>query len=62
MQLLECYVLLFLFKDNHIQYWPLYLLMTWIRANIGKPVDLALKNLYLKLKPPDILKSQETSF
>lgn len=56
------YILVFLFKNNHIQYWPLYLLIIWVRANIDKPVDLALKNLYLKLKPPEIIKSQETAF
>jgi putative transposase len=56
------YILIFLFKNHHIQHWPLYLLIIWVRANIDKSVDLALKNLYLKLKPPEIIKLQEPSF
>lgn len=56
------YILIFLFKNHHIQHWPLYLLIIWVRANIDKSVDLVLKNLYLKLKPPEIIKLQEPSF
>lgn len=56
------YILVFLFKNNNIKCWPLYLLLIWIRANIGKSINLALKNLHLKLKPPEIIKSQGASF
>lgn len=56
------YILVFLFKNQHIKGSPLYLLIIWVRANIDKQVDLALKNLYLKWKPPEISKSRETAF
>jgi hypothetical protein len=52
------YILVFLFKNNYIQYWPLYLLIIWVRVHIDKPINSALKNL----KPPKIIKPQETSF
>ena len=56
------FALVFLFKNQHIKDSPLYLLIIWVRANIDKQVDLALKNLYLKWKPPEISKSPETAF
>lgn len=53
------YILIFLFKNKNIAFWPLYLLIIWLKSNIDKPVKLALRNLYLKLKPPEIIKSRE---
>ena len=53
------YILVFLFKNNCIQCWPMYLLIIWIKSNIDKPLDTALSVLSLKQKPPQILKLQE---
>lgn len=49
------YILLFLFKNDHIQFWPLYLLIIWVKSNIDKPINVALRKLYLKLKPPETI-------
>lgn len=53
------YILLFLFKNQHIQYWPLYLLIIWIRANIDKPINAALRTLHPKLKAPQFIISRD---
>ena len=54
------YILVFLFKNNCIQCWPMYLLIIWIKSNIDKPLDTALRILSLKQKPPQIIKLNET--
>jgi hypothetical protein len=48
------YILVFLFKNNHIQFWPFYLLLIWLKANLDKPLLLPLSNLYTQSRPPGI--------
>lgn len=50
------YLLIFLFKMYHVESWPLYLVLVWIKSNLDKPLLRATRNLYLMSRPPGINK------
>lgn len=52
------YVLVFLFKMIRFESWQLYLLLTWIRVHLDKPLLLAMRNTYTNSGPP---KEKKTS-